>query len=48
MQGKVYILILSLVIIFGCSFTPDTAINVKLSRDRYSPLLEQSKYSEYK
>lgn len=54
MQKKVssiilFALILSSLILFSCSFPPPKGvINVPVSRDQYQPLLESSKYAEYK
>jgi len=54
MQRKVnimtwYILILSSLMLFSCSFPPPNGvINVIVSRDQYQPLLESSKFAEYR
>ena len=49
MKGKLCILIFSLFIMCGCVVSlPNTAINVQVSRDLYSPRLDQSKLYDYK
>jgi len=48
MKRKISMLIFSSFIVFACSFTPNNAMNVKVSRDRYTPLIEPSKHAEYK
>jgi hypothetical protein len=48
MKLKIWTLILPLLILFACALTPNTAINVKVSRDRYKPIIEPSTHAEYK
>jgi hypothetical protein len=53
MQKKVNIitwsiLILFSLIMFSCHFAPPANIEVRVSRDQYNPLLDQSKYAEYR
>lgn len=47
MKIMVYLLILSSLILFGCSMAPNNALVVEISRKRYSPRIDQSKHSEY-
>jgi len=43
------ILILSVLILFSCSFPPPQGVmNIRVSRDQYQPLLESSKFAEYR
>ena len=54
MQKKISVIILLLLtlsslILFSCSFPPPNGvINVRVSRDQYQPLLESSKFAEYR
>lgn len=49
MKRKMKIFILFTLIMFSCSFPPpEGVINVRVSRDQYQPLLESSKFAEYR
>jgi hypothetical protein len=49
MKRKIKFFILAAVILCSCSYPPPTGvINVPVSRDQYQPLLDKSKYAEYR